>query len=40
MFMDNQYISVIEMSKILGIGKNQAYALVKRSDFFPAKRIG
>ena len=31
--------TVMEIRKILRIGKNQAYALVKRDDF-PAKRIG
>ena len=37
--MDKLTISVNELPKVLGVGRNSAYALVKRSDF-PSVRIG
>ena len=32
--------TVHEMAKELGMGITNAYQLVKRSDFYPAKKIG
>jgi predicted DNA-binding transcriptional regulator AlpA len=38
--MDQKVVyTVQEIMGLLGIGRNQAYALVKK-DFFPVKRIG
>lgn len=37
--MENEYISVVEASKILGIGKNAMYALVRQPGF-PCVKIG
>lgn len=34
------YLSVKELAQEMGIGRDAAYALVKRADFFPAARIG
>lgn len=37
--MDKLTISATELPRVLGVGRNTAYELVKRSDF-PAVRIG
>lgn len=37
--MEKLTISATELPRVLGVGRNTAYELVKRSDF-PAVRIG
>ena len=38
--MDKLAYSVTEMAKVLSIGRNAAYELANRKDFYPAIRIG